>query len=209
VNSCRTFRHICKSNEDEVFRLCYGKYGNMTIFFFNWLSRSSLHCFFALIFLFVKGFRQWRQIWEAMKWQNVNYGKKLKRWSDEAFNAGKEIEAMKRLTLHRITSLLHCFITFVAQLCLGETGIFLLVLSCYNLLIYRHIIATKIKFFGFVTENMEIWWFFYNWQSKSSLHWFFALIFLFVKAFRQWRQIWEAMKRQNVNYGKKLKRWSV
>ncbi len=30
--------------------------------------------------------------------------KKLKQWSDEAFNAGKETEAMKRLTLHRIAS---------------------------------------------------------------------------------------------------------
>ncbi len=29
---------------------------------------------------------------EAMK---RYYGKKLKQWSDEAFNAGKEIEAMK------------------------------------------------------------------------------------------------------------------
>jgi hypothetical protein len=29
--------------------------------------------------------------------------------SDEAFNAGKEIEAIKRLTLHRIASLLHRF----------------------------------------------------------------------------------------------------
>ncbi len=26
--------------------------------------------------------------------------KKLQQWSDEAFNAGKEIEAMKRVTLH-------------------------------------------------------------------------------------------------------------
>jgi hypothetical protein len=33
--------------------------------------------------------------------------KKLKRCSDEAFNADKEIEAMKRLTLHRIASSLH------------------------------------------------------------------------------------------------------
>ncbi len=39
---------------------------------------------------------------------DVNYGKKLMQWSDEAFNAGKEIEAMKRLTLHRIASSLHC-----------------------------------------------------------------------------------------------------
>jgi hypothetical protein len=30
-----------------------------------------------------------------------------KNLSDEAFNAGKEIEAMKRLTLHRIASSLH------------------------------------------------------------------------------------------------------
>ncbi len=45
-----------------------------------------------------------------MKRWNVNYDKKLKRWSNEAFNAGKRIEAMKRLTLHRIASSLHCFI---------------------------------------------------------------------------------------------------
>jgi hypothetical protein len=32
-------------------------------------------------------------------------------------NTGKEIEAMKRLTLHRIASSLHRFIAFVAQLC--------------------------------------------------------------------------------------------
>jgi hypothetical protein len=35
-------------------------------------------------------------------------GKKLKQWSNEAFNAGKEIEAMKRLRLYRIASSLHC-----------------------------------------------------------------------------------------------------
>ncbi len=43
---------------------------------------------------------------EAMKQWNIKYGKKLKQWSDEVFNAGKEIEAMKRLRLHRIASLL-------------------------------------------------------------------------------------------------------
>jgi hypothetical protein len=37
------------------------------------------------------------------------------RRSDEAFNAGKEIEAMNRLTLHRSASSLHRFIAFVAQ----------------------------------------------------------------------------------------------
>jgi hypothetical protein len=51
-----------------------------------------------------------------MKRWNVNYGKKLKQWSNEAFNAGKETEAMKRLTLHRIASSLHRFIASGAQL---------------------------------------------------------------------------------------------
>ncbi len=68
---------------------------------------SSLLC---VNIFFVKALRQWSQIREAMKRRNIIYGKKLKQWSDEAFNAGKEIEAMKRLTLHRfITSSLHRF----------------------------------------------------------------------------------------------------
>jgi hypothetical protein len=62
-----------------------------------------------------------------VKRRNVKYGKKLKQRSDEAFNAGKESEAMKRLTLHRIASSLqrfiasslHCFIGFSAQLWLS------------------------------------------------------------------------------------------
>jgi hypothetical protein len=45
-----------------------------------------------------------------MKRENVNYGKKLKQWSDKALNAGKEIEAMKGLMLHRFIPLsLHRF----------------------------------------------------------------------------------------------------
>jgi hypothetical protein len=40
----------------------------------------------------------------------------IKQRSDEAFNAGKEIDAMKRLTLHRIASSLHRFIASIAQL---------------------------------------------------------------------------------------------
>jgi hypothetical protein len=44
---------------------------------------------------------------EVMKRWNINYGKKLIQWSNEAFNAGVETEAMKRLTLHHfIASLL-------------------------------------------------------------------------------------------------------
>jgi hypothetical protein len=78
-------------------------------FFGNCHWESSLHRFYALIFLFVKGLRQWWQIREAMKRWNHYYGKKLKQWSDEAFNAGKEIETMRRLTLHHITSSLHRF----------------------------------------------------------------------------------------------------
>jgi hypothetical protein len=34
----------------------------------------------------------------------------LKQRSDETFNAGKELEGMKRLTLHHIASSVYCFI---------------------------------------------------------------------------------------------------
>jgi hypothetical protein len=44
-----------------------------------------------------------------MKRGNFNYGKKIKQLNDEAFDACKEIEAMKRLTLHCIASSLHRF----------------------------------------------------------------------------------------------------
>jgi hypothetical protein len=50
---------------------------------------SSLLC---IHIFFVKALRQWRQ------------------GSGEAFNAGKKIEAMKRLTLHHIASSLYRFI---------------------------------------------------------------------------------------------------
>jgi hypothetical protein len=45
--------------------------------------------------------------------------------------------------------------------------------------------AKMTKFFRFVTENTEIQRFFFNWQRKSALHRFFALIFFFLKALRQ------------------------
>ncbi len=76
----------------------------ITIYFGNCQWNSWLHHFYALILFFVKALRQWRQIQEAKKRWNGNYGKNLKQWSDEAFNAGKEIEAMKHLMLHRIAS---------------------------------------------------------------------------------------------------------
>jgi hypothetical protein len=41
-----------------------------------------------------------------MKRQNVYYGKILKQQSDEAYNADKEIEAMKHLMLHHIAAAL-------------------------------------------------------------------------------------------------------
>jgi hypothetical protein len=56
--------YVCKSKDDEVFRLCYGKYGNITIFF---ITGKENYRFIAL------------QICEMVKRQNVNYGKKLKR----------------------------------------------------------------------------------------------------------------------------------
>jgi hypothetical protein len=81
---------------------------------------SSLHCFYSLIFFFVNALRQWWQIWEAMKWWNCYYGKKLKQWSNEAFNTGKEIEAMKRLTLHPIASSLHRFYCPALLMCIPQ-----------------------------------------------------------------------------------------
>ncbi len=55
------------------------------------------------------------------------------------FNAGKEIEASKRLTLHRMASWLYRFIASVAQLCLSVLDLFGLVrkpatlLSVFNI----------------------------------------------------------------------------
>ncbi len=37
---------------------------------------------------------------EAMKIENISYGKNLKQWSNKAFNAGKETEAMKHFIPH-------------------------------------------------------------------------------------------------------------
>jgi hypothetical protein len=51
-----------------------------------------------------------------MKGENINYSKKCNHLCVEAVNAGKEIEAMKCLMLHRIASLLYCFIASGAQL---------------------------------------------------------------------------------------------
>ncbi len=50
------------------------------------------------------------QIQEAMKQHIVDYGEKPNQRSDEAFNVGKEIEAMKSR-----------FVVFVGQLCVRHT----------------------------------------------------------------------------------------
>ncbi len=109
-------KHICEGKDDNVFPFCYRNYGN-TEFFWKLPMEFIASSLLCVNIFFVKALRQWRQIWEAMKRWNVKYSKKLKQWSDEAFNAGKEIEAMKRLTLHRIASSLHRFIAPGAQLC--------------------------------------------------------------------------------------------
>jgi hypothetical protein len=103
INPCRNYRN----------------YGN-NVFFWKLPMEFIASTLLCNDIVFVKALRQWRQIREAMKWWNVNYGKKFKQWSDEAFHAGKElkrwsvkcwqrIEAMKHLTLHRIASSLHSF----------------------------------------------------------------------------------------------------
>jgi hypothetical protein len=85
------------------------KLRKITNFWGNCHWDSLLHYFYALIIFFIKALRQWWQIREAMKRWNRYYSKKLKQWRDEAFNAGKEIEALKRLTLHWIALSLHRF----------------------------------------------------------------------------------------------------
>jgi hypothetical protein len=70
------------------------------------------------MFLFgVKGYGNWGKF-EKQWSEKLNYDKNLKQWSDEVLNTGKEIEAMKYLTLHSITSSLsYGFIASGAQLC--------------------------------------------------------------------------------------------
>ncbi len=103
----KTFQDTCKGKDDDVFQLCYGNYG-YNKFFSKLPLEFIVSSILSVNIFFVKALRQWRQIWEAMKRWNFKYGKKLKQWSDEAFNSGKESEGMKRVTLHRIASLLVC-----------------------------------------------------------------------------------------------------
>jgi hypothetical protein len=111
------WQHICQGKNDYVFQVCYEKYEHNE--FLGKLPMESIASSLLCVnIFFVKALRQWWQIREAMKRWNVDYGKKLKQWSHEAFNAGIEIEAMKRLTLHRIASslLLPSFACGLAQL---------------------------------------------------------------------------------------------
>jgi hypothetical protein len=50
-----------ESKDNNIFWLCYGNIGNLTIFFD---IANINHRFFALIFFVVKVLRQFRQIWE-------------------------------------------------------------------------------------------------------------------------------------------------
>jgi hypothetical protein len=61
IKQRKTFQQICKGKDDDVYRLCYGNYGN------NCQRNSSLQRFCVLIFFFIKALSQWRQIREAMK----------------------------------------------------------------------------------------------------------------------------------------------
>jgi hypothetical protein len=103
-------KHICKAKTTIFF----GFAKDIRIF---WkLPMEFIASLLCINIFFVKALRQRRRIREVIKQWNVNFSKKLKQWSDETFNAGKEIEAMKRLTLHRIASSLHHFMASVAQL---------------------------------------------------------------------------------------------
>jgi hypothetical protein len=63
IKKGKTFQHICKGKDDDVFWLCYGKkriFGKLPIEFIASLL-------IAFTFFLVKALRQWRQIQEAMK----------------------------------------------------------------------------------------------------------------------------------------------
>ncbi len=118
INPCRN-RHKTGQNcptqmwrqRRRYFSTLLRKIRKTNFFLGNCQWNSSLHRFCSLKLFFVEALRQWWWILEAMKRWNINYGKKLKQWSDQAFNADKDIEAMKRLTQS------NHFIASVAQLC--------------------------------------------------------------------------------------------
>jgi archaellum component FlaF (FlaF/FlaG flagellin family) len=95
-------KHICKGKDDVVFRLSME-----TTEITNFLRKLPMEMIASMLLcvniFFVKALRQWRQIREAMKWWNVNFGKKLKQWSDEALNASSHhfIANVAQLWLYR------------------------------------------------------------------------------------------------------------
>jgi hypothetical protein len=92
---------------------------------------------------------------------------------------------MKRVMLHRfIASLLHHFITSSLHRCQHYIST---QKSPKNRakLSNIYVKAKAMMFFGFATETTKRTNFWGNCHWDSSLHRFFAFIFLFVKAFRQ------------------------
>jgi hypothetical protein len=71
-------------------------------YFWNCQYQSSLPCFNIFI---IKALWQLRQFREGMNWWNVNYGKNVKQWSAEEFNAGKKL---KRWNFYCFIASLHC-----------------------------------------------------------------------------------------------------
>jgi hypothetical protein len=86
---------------NKILRLCYRNYGNKRIFqkLPMQIITSSLLCINIFFCLCVKAIEANLGSDEAIK---CKLKQKIKQWSDKAFYAGKEIEAMKRLTLHCI-----------------------------------------------------------------------------------------------------------
>jgi hypothetical protein len=92
---------------------------------------------------------------------NINYGKKLKQWSNEAFNIGKEIEVMKRLTLDRIVSSLLLPSFDSDNVCASLKLVFTYICNYFFLI------------FGAVFSNCRK---FVNWRWHTFLAWFFSLL---------------------------------
>jgi hypothetical protein len=66
IKQGKTFQHICKGKDGNVFQLCHRNYGNNEFFWKLPVESiaSSLPCVNTFFF---KALRQWRQIREAKK----------------------------------------------------------------------------------------------------------------------------------------------
>ncbi len=85
INSCRNF-HKTEQNTNVKAKamMFFGFATEITIFFWKLPMEFIASSLLCVNIFFFKALRQWGQNKEAMKQWNINYGKKLKQWSDES-----------------------------------------------------------------------------------------------------------------------------